>query len=185
MIFAETDLAGAFIIDLEQLEDERGFFARAWCQSEFSEHGLQTRVVQCNLSYNRRRGTLRGMHFQVAPSEEAKLIRCTRGAFYDVIIDIRPHSPTYMKWVGVELTADNRRMLYVPEGFAHGYQTLQDDTEAFYQVSEFYTPEAERGIRWNDPRFGIQWPPVGERIISEKDANWQDFSLSRGGRGGP
>lgn len=181
MIFSETELPGAHIIDLDLIEDDRGFFARAWSQDEFAEHGLQTRVVQSNVAYNKRRGTLRGMHFQVAPHEEAKLIRCTRGALYDVIIDLRPDSPTYAKWIGVELSADNLRMLYVPEGLAHGYQTLEDETEAFYQVSEFYTPEAERGIRWDDPQFNIRWPPVDERIISEKDASWQDFSLMREG----
>jgi len=177
MIFAETELRGAYVIDLELMEDERGFFARAWCQNEFSEHGLHTFVVQSNMSYNKRRGTLRGMHFQVAPHEEAKLIRCTRGALYDVTIDLQPDSPTYMKWMSVELTADSHRMLYVPEGFAHGYQTLEDDTEVFYQASEFYAPQAERGIRWDDPRFDIRWPHVEERIISEKDASWPNFSL--------
>lgn len=176
MIFTEANLPGAFIIDLQPLEDERGFFARAWSQTEFRDHGLADRIVQCNVSYNRRRGTLRGMHYQAAPHEEAKLIRCTKGSLYDVIIDLRPTSPTHMKWAGVELTADNRRMLYVPEGFAHGYQTLQDDTEALYQVSEFYTPEAERGVRWDDPSFAIVWPSVEERTISKKDASWPDFS---------
>lgn len=177
MIFTRADLPGAFIVDLQPLDDERGFFARAWSQTEFLELGLTGRIVQSNLSFNRRLGTLRGMHYQAAPHEEAKLIRCTRGALYDVIIDLRPSSATFMSWKGVELTADNRRMLYVPEGFAHGFQTLQDDTEVFYHVSEFYTPEAERGVRWDDPQFAIAWPPVEERTISKKDASWPDFSL--------
>ena len=175
MIFRETKLAGAFIIDLEKREDERGFFARAWCEKEFAEHGLATRLVQCNLSYNARPGTLRGMHYQVAPHEETKLVRCFRGAIFDVIIDLRRDSKTYKQWVGVELSADNRRALYVPEGFAHGYQTLTPDAETFYQVSEFYAPEAERGVRWNDPAFGIKWPETPERVISEKDTAFPDY----------
>ncbi len=175
MIFTETQLNPAFLVDLERREDERGFFARAWCEKEFGEHGLSTRVVQCNLSFNPRAGTLRGMHYQRAPYEEAKLVRCTRGAIYDVIVDLRPDSPTWKRWLGVELTAENRRMLYVPEGFAHGYQTLADETEVFYQVSEFYTPEAEGGVRWDDPAFAIQWPDVDERIMSEKDKTWPDY----------
>ena len=176
MIFNKTDLVDAYTIDPKKLEDERGFFARAWCQKEFEEHGLQTRYVQCNMSYNPARGTLRGVHYQISPYEETKLVRCIRGAIYDVIIDLRPQSATYMRWIGVELSAENRRMLCVPEGFAHGFQTLCDDTEVFYQLSQFYQPGAESGIRWNDSTFGIEWPDVASRIISEKDQNWPDFT---------
>ena len=179
MIFTPTKLKDAFIIDLDRREDNRGFFARAWCQNEFTENGLNPRLVQCNLSFNDHRGTLRGMHYQVTPHEEVKVVRCTRGAIFDVIIDLRPDSPTYMEWLGVELTADNRKMLYVPEGFAHGYQTLEDATETFYQVSEFYTPGAESGIRWNDPAFRIEWPEVESRLMSEKDQSWPDYRDAR------
>jgi dTDP-4-dehydrorhamnose 3,5-epimerase len=175
MIFSPTRLEGAYVIDLEPREDERGFFARAWCEREFGEHGLNPRLVQCNLSFNFRKGTLRGMHFQRPPHAEAKLVRCTRGAIYDVVIDLRPNSPTFKEWVGVDLTADNRRMLYVPEGLAHGYQTLVDDTETFYQVSEFYTPDAEAGVRWDDPAFGIEWPDPRGAFLSEKDRSWPDY----------
>ncbi len=175
MIFHRLKLAGAYRIDLEPREDERGFFARAWCQKEFAEHGLETRIVQSNLSYNRYKGTLRGMHYQAPPHEEVKLVRCIRGSIFDVIIDLRPDSPTYRQWVGVELTATNRQMLYVPRGFAHGFQTLEDDTEVFYHVSEFYHPQAERGVRWNDPQFGIAWPAVEKRIVSVKDQSWPDY----------
>jgi dTDP-4-dehydrorhamnose 3,5-epimerase len=175
MIFTETELPGAFVIDIEPREDDRGFFARAWCADEFAEHGLTTRVAQSNVSFNHRQGTLRGMHYQVAPHEEAKVVRCTRGAIFDAIIDLRPDSPTYKQWTGVELSADNRRALYVPEGFAHGYQTLAPDTETFYQVSERYAPGAERGVRWDDPAFAIEWPDAGNVFLSEKDATWPDF----------
>jgi dTDP-4-dehydrorhamnose 3,5-epimerase len=175
MKFYKVDLEGACIIELDRLEDERGFFARTWCQRELEEHGLAARVAQANVSYNARAGTLRGMHYQVAPYEETKLIRCTRGALYDVIVDLRRGSPTYKKWMGVELTSNNYKMLYVPAHFAHGFVTLEDNTEAIYFVSEFYTPGAERGLRWNDPELGISWPrPAG--VISEKDANWPDYS---------
>jgi dTDP-4-dehydrorhamnose 3,5-epimerase len=176
MIFSETELAGAYVVDLERREDERGFFARAWCANEFAEHGLSTKLVQANLSFNSRKGTLRGMHYQVEPHAEAKLVRCTRGAIYDVIIDLRPDSETYRHWIGVELDADSRRALYVPEGFAHGYQTLAPDSETFYQVSEFYAPDAERGVRWNDPAFGIVWPDSEKAFLSEKDRDWPDFT---------
>jgi dTDP-4-dehydrorhamnose 3,5-epimerase len=179
MIFRETELSGVFVIDLEPREDERGFFARAWCQKEFEANGLSSRLVQCNLSFNHRKGTLRGLHYQEEPFAEVKLVRCTRGAIYDVIVDLRRNSATYRQWIGVELSADNRRMLYVPEGFAHGYQTLEDETETFYQVSEFYSPGAERGVRWNDPAFHISWPDVETRIMSDKDASWPDF-IDRG-----
>lgn len=174
MIFQPTDLQGAFVLEVNKIEDSRGFFSRVWCEKEFAEHGLTPVVHQANLSYNKKKGTLRGMHYQIAPYREAKTVRCTRGAIYDVIIDLRKDSPTYKRWIGVELSAQNYRMLYVPEQFGHGFITLEDHTEITYQVSEFYTPGAERGIRWNDPAFEIQWPePVA--VISEKDANWPDF----------
>ena len=171
MKFIETKLKGAYIIEPERLEDERGFFARTFCQKEFEANGLNTRLVQCSISYNKRRGTLRGMHYQFAPMAEDKLVRCTRGAVYDVIIDMRQKSSTYCKCVAVELTADNRLMLYLQEGFAHGFQTLEDDTEVFYQMSEFYSPEHARGVRWDDPAFGIEWS-LNTKIISEKDKNY-------------
>lgn len=174
MKFHKTELEGAYIVELEKLEDNRGFFARAWCQKEFEDHGLVSSVVQANNSFNAKAGTLRGMHYQVAPYEETKLIRCTRGALYDVIVDLRPDSSTYKCWMGVELTADNYKMLYVPANFAHGFITLEDTTEAIYFVSESYTPGAERGLRWNDPEIAITWPrPVD--VISEKDAGWPSF----------
>ena len=176
MIFRETKLKGAFIIEPERLEDERGLFARTFCEEEFKAHGLNSRVVQCNISFNKKKGTLRGMHYQVAPHEEAKLVRCTRGAIYDVIVDLRPDSPTFKQWVAVELTADNHRMLYIPEGFAHGFQTLEDNTEVFYQMSELYHPESARGVRWDDPVFGIEWPKIHHRIVSEIDQGYADFS---------
>jgi dTDP-4-dehydrorhamnose 3,5-epimerase len=176
MIFVETKLPGAFVVELDPRVDDRGFFARAWCSREFEDHGLSSQLAQCNLSFNQRSGTLRGMHYQAAPKEEAKLVRCTRGAVYDVIVDLRPRSATFKKWTAVELTAENRRALYVPKGFAHGYQTLTDRTETLYQVSEFYAPEAERGVRWNDPAFEIEWPDAETRILSEKDRSWPDFA---------
>ena len=177
MIFRETKLKGAFIIEPERLEDERGFFARTFCQEEFKTHRLNPGMVQCNISFNKKKGTLRGMHYQVAPHEETKLARCTRGAIYDVIIDLRPDSPTFKQWVAVELTADNRRMLYIPKGFAHGFQTLEDNTEVLYQMSEFYHPECARGVRWDDPAFGIEWPPAEQRIISAEDQAYPNFQL--------
>ena len=168
MIFTETTLSGAFIIDLERREDDRGFFARAFCQNEFTDHGLKPLIAQANIAFNKRKGTLRGMHFQFPPAAETKLVRCTRGAILDIIVDLRPESPTYLQHVAVELSADNHRALYVPERFAHGYQVLEDNTETSYQVGEFYTPEAEGGLRHDDPRLGLSWPlPVTE--ISEKD----------------
>jgi dTDP-4-dehydrorhamnose 3,5-epimerase len=175
VIFNETKLKAAFAIELQKQEDERGFFARSWCQRDFAEHGLNSKLVQCNISFNQMKGTLRGMHYQVAPHEEAKLVRCTRGALYDVIVDLRPASPTFMQWLGIELTAENHRMLYIPEGFAHGFQTLSDDTEVFYQMSEFYHPECARGVRWNDPAFNILWP-VEEKIISTRDNSYPDYA---------
>jgi dTDP-4-dehydrorhamnose 3,5-epimerase len=173
--FTPTDLPGAFLIDLEPIVDERGFFARTWCGEEFAEHGLSAALAQCNVSFNRQKGTLRGMHFQVTPHEEAKLVRCTMGAIYDVIVDLRPESPTYSQHLGVELTASNRRALFVPEGCAHGFQTLVDDSEVFYQMSRSYAAGAARGVRWNDPAFAIAWPEQ-ERIISERDQQWPDFN---------
>lgn len=175
MIFKKTKLRGAFIIEIKPINDERGFFARSWCQKEFEEYGLESAMVQANMSYSKVRGTLRGLHYQVSPHEEAKLIRCTHGAIYDVIIDLRADSPTYKESIGVELSAKNHKMLYVPEGFAHGYLTLEDDVEASYQVSQFYTPGAEKGIRWDDPEFGIQWP-IPIKAISEKDKQHRNFS---------
>ncbi len=175
MKFHETKLQGAWVIELEKFEDSRGFFARAWCQKEFEDHGLVSRVVQANDSFNRKAGTLRGMHYQTAPYEETKLVRCTSGALYDVIVDLRPDSPTYKRWFGVELTARNYKMLYVPANFAHGFITLEDNTEAIYFVSEFYTPGAEKGLRWNDPAFNIEWPRAAD-VISDKDAAWPDFT---------
>jgi dTDP-4-dehydrorhamnose 3,5-epimerase len=175
VIFAAASLSGAFILEPERLEDPRGFFARMWCALEFEARGLNSRLVQCSLSFNKRKGTLRGLHYQVAPSAETKLIRCTMGAIYDVIVDLRPDSPTYKRHLGAVLTAENRKMLYVPEGCAHGFQTLADDTEVFYQMSEFYSPEHTRGVRWNDPVFGIPWPE-DERTIIDRDRNYPDFS---------
>lgn len=177
MNFRETELEGVCIVELERHQDERGFFARAWCKNEFEAHGLGSRWVQTNISLSRGKGTLRGLHYQVAPYEEAKLVRCVRGAIYDVIIDLRPGSPTYGQWLGVELSADNGRALYVPKGFAHGYQVLADDTMALYSVSQFYTPGSERGIRWNDPTFAIEWPIVEDVILSDKDKSWPDYLL--------
>ncbi len=174
MRFTETKLQGAFILDLETRPDDRGFFARAFCQKEFAQHGLKPLVAQCNTSYNHRKGTLRGMHYQLAPAAETKLVRCTRGAVYDVIVDLRAASPTYLEWVGVHLSEGNRRQIYVPELFAHGYLTLTDGAEVAYQVGEFYTPGCERGIRHDDPALDIRWP-IPVEVISEKDAAWHAY----------
>lgn len=176
MIFEQTRLEGVVVVDLERREDDRGFFARTWCANEFADQGLTNNVVQANVSFNPRQGTLRGMHFQRAPHAETKLVRCTRGAIYDVVVDLRPGSDTYKQWLGVELTDENRRALFVPEGFAHGYQTLVADSEVSYQVSEYYTPAAEGGVRWDDPAFGIEWPDAGNAFLSDKDRSWPDFS---------
>ncbi len=174
MIFHATPLPGAFVIEQERFVDERGFFARVWCRKEFAQHGLNTELAQCNLSFNTRAGTLRGMHYQLEPHAEVKLLRCTMGSIYDVIIDLRPASPTFKQHFGVVLSAQNRTMLYVPAGFAHGFLTLEDHTEVFYQMSAFYAPDFARGVRWNDPAFGIEWP--GEvRVIAERDRNYPDF----------
>lgn len=175
MIFKETNLQGAFIIEIQRIEDKRGFFARTFCQNEFREHGLNPNLAQCNISYNKAQGTLRGMHFQAAPHQEAKLVRCTQGAIRDVIVDIRPDSPTYLKHFSVDLTAEVHNALYVPEGFAHGFLTLEPDTYVFYQMSEFHAPGFARGFRWDDTAFGIEWG--GEiKSISERDANYPDYS---------
>ncbi len=174
MKFVETEIAGAWLIGLDRLEDERGFFARTFCRDDFRAHGLVPNFVQCNVSFNVRKGTLRGMHFQAEPHGEAKLVRCTRGAIYDVIVDIRKGSPTFKKWTGAELSADNAKMLYVAEGLAHGFQTLEDGSEVFYQMSEVHHPESARGWRWNDPAFGIRWP-FPTPVISARDAGYPDF----------
>ena len=179
MIFTETGLKGAYLIHPERLEDERGFFARVWCAREFGTMGLETRLVQCSTSFNRKKGTLRGLHYQEAPFEEVKLVRCTRGAVYDVVVDLRGGSPTYGQNTGEILTAENRRILYVPKGCAHGFLTLEDDSEVFYQMSEFYVPEQSRGVRWNDPVFGIEWPSE-VFVISERDRTYPDF-VRKGG----
>jgi dTDP-4-dehydrorhamnose 3,5-epimerase len=172
MIFTETKLKGAFVIDIERREDSRGFFARAFCQHEFEAHGLKPMIAQANLAFNHKTGTLRGMHFQLPPAAETKLVRCTRGAILDIIVDLRPESPTYLQHIAVELSEDNSRALYVPERFAHGYQVLRDRTETSYQVGEFYTPGSEGGLLYNDPRLGLQWPlPVA--VISDKDQQWK------------
>lgn len=176
MLFEETKLRGSFIIELERLEDQRGFFARGWCKKEFEFQGLEPSLVQANISMNKKRGTLRGMHYQISPYEEIKLIRCTRGSVYDVIVDLRKGSFTYKQWIGVKLTSDNYKMLYIPRGFAHGYQTLEDNTELFYHVSEFYNPAVERGVRYNDPAFTISWP-LEVQGISHKDISWPDFNI--------
>ena len=176
MIFTETKLAGAFTIEMEPISDNRGFFARASCQREFDEYDLMSCFVQANVTYSAKRGTLRGFHYQIAPFEEVKLVRCTRGAIYDVIIDLRPDSPTFEQWLATELSADNRKMIYIPGGFAHGYQILLDDTEVFYQVGQFYAPEYDRGIRWNDEVFAVDWPITDNVILSEKDQLWPDYA---------
>lgn len=174
MIFTEAPLRGAFVIDPEPREDTRGLFARTWCRHEFEARGLDTRIAQCSTSFSKRKGTLRGMHYQVPPAAETKIVRCIRGSLYDVIIDLRPDSPTFTQHFAAVLTAENRRMLYVPAGFAHGFQTLEDATEVFYQISEFYSPEHARGVRWDDPVFGIPWPD-DERTIIERDRSYPDF----------
>jgi dTDP-4-dehydrorhamnose 3,5-epimerase len=174
LLFTATPIDAAWVIDLEPREDARGFFARAWCREEFDARGLATGFAQANLSRTRQAGTIRGLHHQVAPHSEAKLVRCIRGAIFDVIVDLRPTSGSYMRWYGVELTADNHRQLYAPEGCAHGYQVLEDETEVFYQASTFYAPEAERGIRWNDPAFHIEWP-LADADVSDKDRAWPNF----------
>jgi len=179
MRFTATVLPGAFLVDVERHVDERGFFARSWCQQEFEAQGLNGRLVQCNISRNAHRHTLRGMHYQAMPHAEVKLVRCTMGAIYDVIIDLRPDSSTRGQSFGAELSASNHRALYIPEGFAHGFLTLTDDSEVFYQMSEFYHPEAARGVRWDDPAFGIEWPQR-PAVISARDAAYPDYNASKG-----
>jgi len=174
VIYTATELPGALIVDLEIREDERGHFTRTWCRREFEEHGLPGSVVQCSMSFTRRRGTLRGLHYQVAPHAEDKLVRCTHGAIWDVVVDLRPESPSYLQHLGVELRADTGRALFVPKGFAHGFQTLEDATQVFYQMTEFHVPDAGGGVRWNDPAFGIQWP-VRNPILHPRDAGYPDF----------
>jgi dTDP-4-dehydrorhamnose 3,5-epimerase len=175
MLFTPTELVGAFIIDLKRYEDNRGFFARTWAPDEFASRGLTSNIAQVNLSYNRKKGTLRGMHFRHTPYAETKLVRCIRGAILDVIIDLRPESPSFKRWIGVELNDENRRALYVPEGFAHGFQTLVDDVDVMYQVSQPYMPQVEAGVRYDDPAFGIEWP-MQPSEISPKDTEWPDFA---------
>ncbi len=174
MLFHETKLPGAFEIHLEPHLDDRGFFARSWCQKEFEAHGLNPKLVQCNVSFNTRKGTLRGMHFQTQALAEAKVVRCTRGAIYDVVLDLRPSSPAYRNWIAVLLTATNRHMVYVPEGCGHGFLTLEDETEIFYQMSEFYDAESAHGVRWNDPAFRIEWPEK-VNVISQRDEAYPPF----------
>lgn len=174
MIFNKTEISGVFAIDLEFNCDARGFFARSWCESEFRVHGLTPRIAQCSISFNERKGTLRGVHYQAQPWQEAKVVRCIKGSFYDVALDLRLGSPTYLKWFAAELSAANRRALYIPEGCAHGFLTLEDETEALYEISESYHPEAGRGVRWNDPAFGIVWP-AEVRVISDRDRSYPDY----------
>lgn len=174
MIFTETRLKGVFLIEPELAEDDRGFFARIFCCREFEAHGLNPNLRQCNISFNKKKGTLRGMHFQAKPREEAKLVRCTNGVIFDVVIDLRPESDTFKQWFGVNLSAENRTMLYAPEGFAHGFLTLQDESEVFYQMSEFHHPECAQGARWDDPSFRVEWPLI-PKVISEKDRAYRDF----------
>jgi dTDP-4-dehydrorhamnose 3,5-epimerase len=175
MKFVPLGLAGAYVIELEPLRDERGFFARTWCRDELAAHGLNPVIAQCSTSHNDRAGTLRGLHFQRAPHAEAKLVRCTRGAIFDVIVDLRPGSPTHASWFGAELTEERGNAMYVPEGFAHGFQTLTDSADVLYMISERYAPAAAGGVRWDDPAFGIDWPEAAERTISERDRTWPDF----------
>jgi dTDP-4-dehydrorhamnose 3,5-epimerase len=174
MLFHETKLPGVLEIHIEPHTDDRGFFARSWCQKEFEAHGLNSRLVQCNVSFNMRKGTLRGMHFQTTPHAETKVVRCTQGAIYDVVLDLRPSSPVYRNWVAIVLSSANRHMVYVPEGCAHGFLTLEDETEVSYQMSEFYNEESARGVRWNDPAFGITWPEKVE-VISLRDEAYPAF----------
>jgi dTDP-4-dehydrorhamnose 3,5-epimerase len=175
IIFRETKLKDAFAIEPEKFDDERGFFARSFSAREFVAHGIEPRLVECNISYNKKRHTIRGMHFQSAPHAQAKLVRCTRGAIFDAVIDLRPDSATFKQWIGEELSEQNRFMLYVPQGFAHGFQTLADDTEVFYQVSDYYAPASASGVRWNDPAFDIHWPATEGVTINERDQTYPDF----------
>jgi dTDP-4-dehydrorhamnose 3,5-epimerase len=175
IIFKETKLTGAFVIEPEKFEDQRGFFARGFSQQEFLDHGLRGTFVEAGISFNHSKHTVRGMHFQAEPNAQAKLVRCTRGRIFDAMIDLRPGSPTYKQWFAQELTAENRLMLYIPEGCAHGFQTLEDESEVFYQLSQTYAPASERGVRWNDPAFGITWPVTENVIMNDRDRNYPDF----------
>lgn len=179
MIFVATSLASGFVVELEKIEDERGFFAEGWKDEVAAKHGIHVRFNRTNISYNRKAGTLRGLHSQAAPYGEAKLVRCIQGAIFDVMVDIRPDSPTYLKWFSTELTAENHRMLYIPEGFLHGFQTLMPDSTVSYQVAGVYTPEAEVGACYDDPAFGIEWPQAAERVLSPKDKSWKPFQPVR------
>ncbi len=175
MLFTQTSLKDAYVIEPERVEDDRGYFARTWCQQEFADRGLDSELSQCNISFNHQQGTVRGMHLQLLPFAETKLVRCTHGAMYDVIVDLRPDSPTFQQWTAIDLTADNLKALYVPKGFAHGFQTLTDDTSVFYQMSGCYQPGFARGFRWNDPTFKIDWPlPV--KVIADRDRDYPDYS---------
>jgi dTDP-4-dehydrorhamnose 3,5-epimerase len=175
VIFKSTDLPGAFLIEPDRRADVRGYFARTYCEKEFVDQGLDPSVSQCSVSFNHRKGTLRGMHYQLAPFEEVKVVRCNRGSIYDVIIDLRPDSASYKKWFAAQLDEENGKMLYIPKGFAHGFQTLADDTEVFYQMSQVFSPDHARGVRWNDPAFSIVWPEEEERIILDRDRKYPDF----------
>jgi dTDP-4-dehydrorhamnose 3,5-epimerase len=182
MIFQETRLGGCFLVQIETYDDDRGFFALAWSAGEFAKRGLEARLMECNISFNIKKGTLRGMHYQEAPHGQTKIVRCTQGSIYDAVVDLRPGSPTFRQWAGFELSAENRLLLYVPKGFAHGFQTLEDKTEVFYQMSEVFTPESGRGVRWNDPQFGVVWPEM-PRVISERDRTYPDFVSAPTGKG--
>ncbi len=175
MKITKTPLQGAYVFGVDRIEDDRGFFGRAWCKNELAEHGLNTDLAQANVAFNNTKGTLRGMHRQLAPHAEVKVVRCSRGAVFDAIVDLRPDSPTFTNWFGLELSAQNHLSLYVPKGFGHGYLTLEDNSEVHYQVSDFYAPGHEAGCRWNDPAFGIEWPDTGGYLISDKDQAWPDF----------
>jgi dTDP-4-dehydrorhamnose 3,5-epimerase len=183
VIFTETSLSGAFVIDLEPINDERGFFARLWCRREFEAHGLETNLVQCSMSFNRHAGTLRGLHYQVAPFEETKIVRCANGSIFDVIVDLRTGSPTFGRYFSLTLSEANRRMLYIPPGFAHGFQTLEDNAEVVYQMSAFFDAAAARGVRWDDPMFSIAWPSAPNRIMNDRDRSYPDFHSAAGDDG--
>jgi len=175
MTFRETEVRGAFIMELEKFEDDRGFFAHGWSPKELAEHGLEAPLVESAISFNEKKGTLRGMHYQTSPHSQAKIVRCTMGSMYDVILDLRTGSPTFKQWVGLELSGSNRLMLYIPKGFAHGFQTLEDKTEVFYNMSDIYAPDSSRGVRWNDPAFGVLWPLPRNVIMNERDRSYADF----------
>jgi len=178
LIFTETKIKSVYIIEPELLTDERGFFARSFCKEEFQKHGLETDIVQCNISYNKKKGTLRGMHYQVPPFEEAKIVSCTEGSIYDVVVDLRRDSPTYCQWVATNLSDNNFKMMYIPRGCAHGFQTLEDDVMVYYQMMEFFHPECARGVRWDDPRSAIEWPSNQKRIVSDKDQKYKKFMIN-------